>query len=93
MRDVDVLAVQAPRGNAGGTLRLSCPVCRGIDWRRDGFSIAQDPTERVIERRRVAPPARLGSEDVWTCHVCGHELSGATELASFLRGLQLTHLE
>jgi hypothetical protein len=89
---VDTVARPEPRGTSEQVLRLWCPVCRAIDWRRDGFSIAEDPTRRFIGRRRVAP---AGDVDfvAWACHSCGYELSSATQLAGYLLMLQLTHIE
>jgi hypothetical protein len=76
------------------TLKLRCPECKAIDWSRDGFRIAMDPTTGQLVRRRIAPS---GSSDVheaaWSCAQCGHGLFGGTTIAGALHALRIAHLE
>jgi hypothetical protein len=71
---------------------LRCPVCRAIDWRRDGFAISIDRPTGELWRRRIGISGR--SEDLaWECRACGHALGPSLELARELNRLRVTHWE
>jgi hypothetical protein len=75
------------------TLRLACPVCRAIDWSRDGFTMAVD-INGELHRVRVSPadPAAV-AEGPWSCERCGHHPANDGDLARHLHDFQLAHLE
>lgn len=66
---------------------LRCPICRAIDWYRDGVVISELETDRVAGRR--AEPAIAGpTATLWSCMQCGHELLTWTGLAKSLDELE-----
>jgi hypothetical protein len=66
-------------------VELRCPICRSLDWYRDGLLIEEVDDERLV-MRRVDEPA---GEDlpVWSCNQCSHELPTWTALSKTLTGL------
>jgi hypothetical protein len=56
-------------------LSLRCPVCRAVDWFRDGFVVVELEEADQIVRRRVMP-ADPGprTEMLWSCARCAYEV-------------------
>ena len=61
-----------------------CPICRSIDWFRDGCLISEDEAtgELVITRVQNSDPRIAGAG--WSCTYCAHELSPETTLGRAL---------
>jgi len=58
-----------------------CPVCRSIDWFRDGCLVTEDEAtgDLMITRVQVPDPRIAGAG--WSCTYCAHELLPETRLA------------
>ena len=70
------------------TRRLSCPVCRAIDWSRDGVTMAVDINGEV-HRVRLDDAKPDGVDAAWRCDRCGFQPIHDSDLASHLTEMQL----
>jgi len=70
------------------TMRLSCPVCRAIDWSRDGFTMAVD-INGEIHRVRMSGAFREDTYARWTCERCGYQPVIGSDLATHLAEMQI----
>ena len=68
-------------------LGYRCPVCRSIDWFRDGCLITEDEGGTVMVVRVQASDTRIVGAG-WSCNYCAHELLTETRLAHDLFELE-----
>ena len=81
-------AIRTVRRKMDESLRLRCPVCRAIDWSRDGFTMAVD-INGELHRVRINAADPAGAGDPWSCDRCGFEPADGGDLARHL--LQFQH--
>jgi hypothetical protein len=77
----------------GVAAAIRCPVCRAIDWFRDGYVVIEMETTGEIIRRRVSPSDPALSDSVWSCTECGYEVVVPSKLDSALTEMKLSHPE
>jgi ribosomal protein S27AE len=71
------------------TMRLSCPICRAIDWSRDGFTMAVD-INGEIHRVRLVGPHPEQADARWQCERCGFQPAAGSALANHLTEMQIS---
>ena len=69
---------------------LRCPVCRALDWHRDGFAMRELANGAVV-RERVAPSVDVLTP--WSCARCAYEVPDAVALRHSLTEAATAHVE
>ena len=63
------------------TIAYRCPICRSIDWYRDGCLITEDEATGDLAIVRVqASDLRIAGAG-WSCNYCAYEVQPQTRLA------------
>lgn len=65
-------------------LRIRCPICRAINWSRDGFTMAVDINGELHPIRISANDPNLPADASWQCERCGYRPAYPGDLAHAL---------
>lgn len=70
------------------TFRLSCPICRAIDWSRDDVTMAVD-INGEIHRVGVNGAYPVETDSSWECQRCGFRAVAGSDLAVHLADMKV----
>lgn len=69
-------------------LRLRCPICRAIDWSRDGFTMAVDINGELHPIRVTDADPTAAPDTPWECGRCGFHPAYPSDLGHALEEMQ-----